>query len=84
MAAISGLLLTLLRPGDIVLLPSDGYYKTRSFAAQVLARLGVTIREMPTAGPYPPLPGVRLVLLETPANPGLDVCDIALLAARAH
>ena len=28
--------------------------------------------------------GVRLVLLETPANPGLDVCDIAALAAAAH
>ena len=39
---------------------------------------------MPTAGPYPSFDGVRLVLLETPANPGLDVCDIAALAAAAH
>jgi cystathionine gamma-lyase len=83
MAAVSGLLLTLLRPGDTVLLPADGYYKTRSFAAQTLDRLGVTVREVPTAGPYP-LSGVRLVLLETPANPGLAVCDIASLAAQAH
>src|SRR5205823_10146355 len=37
-----------------------------------------------TGGPYPPLDGVRLVLLETPANPGLDVCDIVALAAAAH
>jgi len=84
MAAISALLLTLLRPGDTVVLPSDGYYKTRAFAAQTLAGLGVTVREVPTAGPYPPLDGVRLVLLETPANPGLDVCDIRALAAAAH
>ncbi|TML20755.1 MAG: cystathionine gamma-lyase, partial [Actinobacteria bacterium] len=84
MAAISALLLTLLRPGDTVVLPSDGYYKTLAFAAQTLAGLGVTIREVPTAGPYPPLDGVRLVLLETPANPGLDVCDIRALAAAAH
>jgi cystathionine gamma-lyase len=27
---------------------------------------------------------VRLVLLETPANPGLDVCDIRTVAAAAH
>jgi len=84
MAAISALLLTLLRPGDTVVLPSDGYYKTRAFAAQTLAGLGVTIREVPTAGPYPAFDGVRLVLLETPANPGLDVCDIAAVAASAH
>jgi cystathionine gamma-lyase len=74
--------LTLLRPGDTVVLPSDGYYKTRAFAAAALP--GVTIREVPTAGPYPPLDGVRLVLLETPANPGLDVCDIAALAEAGH
>src|SRR6201999_1969225 len=40
--------------------------------------------EAPTAGPYPELAGVRLLLLETPANPGLDVCDIAELAATPH
>jgi cystathionine gamma-lyase len=39
---------------------------------------------VPTAGPYPDFTGVRLVLLETPANPGLDVCDIAAVAAAAH
>jgi cystathionine gamma-lyase len=82
MAAVSAALLTLLRPGDTVMLPSDGYYKTRAFAATALS--GVTIREVPTAGPYPSLDGVRLVLLETPANPGLDVCDIAELAEAGH
>jgi len=84
MAAISALLLTVARPGDTVLLPADGYFRVRSFASGTLAGLGVTVRQAPTAGPYPPLSGVRLVLLETPANPGLDVCDIAALAAQAH
>jgi len=82
MAAVSAALLTLLRPGDTLMLPADGYYKTRAFAAAALP--GVTIREVPTAGPYPSMDGVRLVLLETPANPGLDVCDIAALAEAAH
>jgi cystathionine gamma-lyase len=84
MAAISAVLFTLLRPGDTVLLPGDGYYKTRAFAAGTLAGLGVTVREVPTAGPYPSFDGVRLVLLETPSNPGLEVCDITALSHAAH
>ncbi len=84
MAAITALLLTTLRPGDTVLLPSDGYYKTRAFARETLVPLGISVEEAPTGGPYPSLESVRLVLLETPANPGLDVCDIASLAAQAH
>ena len=80
-AAITGLLLTLLRPGDTVLLPADGYYSVRAFASDTLEQLGVRVVLVPTAGPYPSFDGVRLVLLETPANPGLDVADIAALAA---
>jgi cystathionine gamma-lyase len=84
MAAVSALLLTVLSPGDTVVLPSDGYYLTRTFADQALAARGVTVATAPTAGPYPSFDGVRLVLLETPANPGLAVCDIAELAGQAH
>jgi cystathionine gamma-lyase len=84
MAAISGTLLAVLRPGETVVLPADGYYTVRSFAASTLDSLGVSVRLVPTAGPYPPFDGVRLILLETPANPGLAVCDLAALAAAAH
>lgn len=84
MAAVSALLLTQLNPGDTVMLPADGYYLTRAFAQQALAPRGVTIQLAPTAGPYPSFEGVRLVLLESPSNPGLEVCDIAELAAAAH
>ncbi|MFF5171301.1 cystathionine gamma-lyase [Micromonospora sp. NPDC000089] len=83
-AAITGLLLAVLRPGDTVLLPADGYYPLRAFAAATLERIGVRVVLVPTAGPYPSFDGVRLVLLETPANPGLDVADVAALAAAAH
>lgn len=82
-AAITGLLLTVLRPGDTVLLPADGYYAVRSFAATTLDGLGVRSVLVPTAGPYPSFDGVRLVLMETPANPGLDVCDVRVLSAAA-
>ncbi|GGP47255.1 cystathionine gamma-lyase [Saccharothrix coeruleofusca] len=80
MAAISTLLRVVLSPGDTVVVPSDGYYLTRT----LLAEMPVRVLEAPTAGPYPPFDGVRLVLLESPSNPGLDVCDIAELSARAH
>ncbi len=84
MAAISAVLLSVLRPGDTVVVPADGYYKTRAFASSHLTERGVTVLEAPTAGPYPALETVRLLLIETPANPGLDVCDIAELAGRVH
>ncbi|MGC4896430.1 cystathionine gamma-lyase [Micromonospora sp. DT31] len=83
-AAITGLLLTMLRPGDTVLLPADGYYAVRGFAADTLEQLGVRVVLVPTAGPYPSFEGVHLVLLETPANPGLDVADVRAVAAAAH
>ncbi|MBM0239767.1 cystathionine gamma-lyase [Micromonospora sp. ATA32] len=83
-AAITGLLLAVLRPGDAVVLPSDGYFPVRAFATDTLAGIGVRVVFAPTVGPYPSFEGVRLVLLETPANPGLDVVDVAALAARAH
>ena len=84
MAAVSAVLLSVLRPGDTVVVPADGYYKTRAFASSHLTERGVTVLEVPTVGPYPALETVRLLLIETPANPGLDVCDIAELAARVH
>ncbi len=83
-AAITGLLLAVLRPGDTAILPSDGYYAVRAFATSTLDGLGVSVRLAPTAGPYPPFEGVRLVLLETLANPGLDVCDLAEVIGAAH
>ncbi|SMD21018.1 cystathionine gamma-lyase [Kibdelosporangium aridum] len=63
-----------------VVLPSDGYYLTRSLAAE----LPVAVVEVPTTGPWPSFAGADLVLVETPSNPGLDVCDITVLAAAAH
>ncbi|MFC6017472.1 cystathionine gamma-lyase [Plantactinospora solaniradicis] len=83
-AAITAVLLSVLRPGDTVLLPTDGYFPVRAFATETLAGIGVRVDFVPTAGPYPAFDGVRLVLVETPANPGLDVCDVAELAERAH
>src|SRR5262245_33782606 len=66
MAAVSAALFTLVRAGETVMLPADGYYKTRAFAQASLAPLGVNVVTAATAGPYPSFEGVRLVVLETP------------------
>ncbi|MET0423536.1 MAG: cystathionine gamma-lyase [Actinoplanes sp.] len=83
-AAITALLLAVLRAGDTVAVPSDGYFTVRAFAEGTLRDLGIQVIQIPTAGPYPDFAGVRLVLLETPANPGLDVCDIRQVSAAAR
>jgi cystathionine gamma-lyase len=83
-AAVTALLLSTLRSGDTVALPADGYYTVRAFAEGTLRDLGVSSIAVPTAGPYPSFEGIRLVLLETPANPGLDVSDIRAVSAAAH
>ncbi|MHA6796014.1 cystathionine gamma-lyase [Pseudonocardia bannensis] len=86
MAAVAAVLRLAARPGATVVLPSDGYYLARVLADEELVPLGVGVRTVPTAGSWPGrvLRGAALVLLETPSNPGLEVCDIAELAARAH
>ena len=84
MAAIAALLFTNVAAGDRVLVPADGYFTTRLLGEKYLQPLGISIETRPTAkfldGGFE---GYRLVLLETPSNPGLDVCDIAAAAALA-
>src|SRR4051812_5917158 len=77
MAAVAAVLLTTLKPGNTVVVPSDGYYKTRAFATSFLAERGVTVIQRPTSDP---VDDADLILVETPANPGLDVCDINAVA----
>ena len=86
MAAVGAVLRLHVRPGGVVVLPSDGYYLTRALAHAELAPFGVRVREVPTVGPWPDdvFDGATLVMLETPSNPGLDVCDVRAIAAAAH
>lgn len=84
MAAISAALMCRVKSGDRILLPSDGYYTTRAFIEKYLTGLGVRMETRPTArfleGGFERF---QLVFLETPSNPGLDVCDIAAVATQA-
>jgi cystathionine gamma-lyase len=67
-------------------LPSDAYYTTRTLASSWLAQTGVQVRLAPTRGnaQAAAVAGARLLWIETPSNPRLDVCDIAHLASKAH
>jgi cystathionine gamma-lyase len=85
MGAIAGVMLALLRAGDRVVLPSDGYFHSRVLAGEVLAPLGVVAAEVATRDlARADLAGARLVMCETPSNPGLDLVDLPALARRAR
>lgn len=84
MAAISAVFHSLLGPGDKVLVHADGYYNVRGLLAEQFQLKGVTVETCPTAGmEHADMTGCKLVFVETPSNPGLDVCDIAAVAAKA-
>ncbi len=86
MAAATSVLQSLLRPGDALAIVSDGYYTIRRLIEQELVPAGVEVRSAPTADPALAglAGGAALLWLESPSNPGLDVCDIAALAEAAH
>ncbi|MFF5186631.1 cystathionine gamma-lyase [Streptomyces sp. NPDC000345] len=85
MAAVSALLFSQVRSGDTVVLPSDGYQALPLARAQ-LETFGVEVRTAPTGGDaqLDALDGARLLWIESPSNPGLDVCDIRRLVEAAH
>jgi cystathionine gamma-lyase len=85
MAAVAAVLLPRLGAGDVLLLPHDGYPAVRSLAEEQLAPRGVEVRTAPTArGFLDVLDGATFVWIESPSNPGLDVCDVAAVCEAAH
>ena len=86
LAAVAAVLLPMLAPGDVVVVPGDGYPAIRELALEQLRPRGVEVRVVATdaAAIAAALPGATLVWIETPSNPGLAVLDVAPLAAAAH
>ena len=86
MAATAALLATTLKPGQKVVMPSDSYYTTRLIATTYFAERGIEVVMAPTVdgAQRALLSGATLLWLESPTNPGLDVCDIAALCRAAH
>ncbi|MFC9177339.1 MULTISPECIES: cystathionine gamma-lyase [Streptomyces] len=85
MAAITAVLLSQVRTGDTVVLPDDGY-QALPLVREQLTAFGVEVRTAPTGGDaqLALLEGAKLLWIESPSNPGLDVCDIRRLVAAAH
>ena len=85
MAAISAVLFSQLTAGDAVVLPDDGYQALPLLREQLEA-FGVEVRTAPTGrdAQLAVLEGARLLWIESPSNPGLDVCDIRRLVETAH
>ncbi|MGW1211748.1 cystathionine gamma-lyase [Streptomyces sp. NPDC002499] len=85
MAAISSVLFSQLRAGDTVVLPNDGY-QVLPLVREQLEAYGIEVRTAPTGGDaqLDVLDGAKLLWIESPSNPGLDVCDIRRLVEAAH
>jgi len=85
MAAVSTVMLALLKQGEHVVLFGDCYRMTRELVTETLARFGVASTILPAADTDaigPALrPETRLVLSESPTNPYLRCIDLAKLAA---
>ncbi|MFF6989420.1 cystathionine gamma-lyase [Streptomyces sp. NPDC010273] len=85
MAAISSVLFSQLRAGDVAVLPDDGY-QVLPLVREQLEAYGIEVRTAPTGedAQLDLLDGAKLLWIETPSNPGLDVCDVRRLADAAH
>lgn len=86
MAACSAIFGALLRPGDVAVLPANAYFAARTLMQDYFAKMGIVLRLAPTAndaqGDH--LEGARLLWIETPSNPTMEICDIVALCDRAH
>ncbi|MGJ3239009.1 MAG: trans-sulfuration enzyme family protein [Anaerolineae bacterium] len=91
MAAITTLLLTVLKSGQHVVMTDDTYRRTRQFCEQTLSKFGIETTIVPV-GDYDALEAAiikgktRFVISETPTNPYLRVADLTRIKdiARAN
>ena len=86
-AAVAGVMLTVLRPGDVLLLTDNAYEPTRTMARTVLKDFGIETRW------FDPLdlsaleaaicPRTKALFLESPGSLTMEVPDVPALAAAA-
>jgi cystathionine gamma-lyase len=88
LAATTGVFGALLRPGDEVVASADLYGGTFRLLDKVFKPWGLTAKYTDDASPagFAALmtPKTKLVWIETPTNPLLQILDIAAIAAVAH
>tara|TARA_B100000686_G_scaffold355337_1_gene472865 strand:+ start:529 stop:1749 length:1221 start_codon:yes stop_codon:yes gene_type:complete len=88
MAATSALLLSVLKPGDHLVVTDTNYPGTAELVRSVLPNFGVKVIPVDTSCLTEVkkniTPNTRLVWIETPSNPILRLCDIKAISEIAH
>ncbi|HEY9311609.1 cystathionine gamma-synthase [Williamsia sp.] len=88
MAATDALLRATLRPGDHLVIPNDAYGGTFRLIDKVFSQWGIEYSVAPVtdvdAVRAAIRPNTKLVWIETPTNPLLNIGDIEAIAAIAH
>ncbi len=88
MGAIAATFWTLLRPGDEVIVGQTVYGCTFALLHHGIGEFGIKVRHVDltdlTALQAAISPATRMIYCETPANPNLQLVDIAAVAAVAH
>jgi cystathionine gamma-lyase len=84
MAAAAAVLLTQTKPGDSVAMDDSCYLGVRRLAETHLEPRGIELRLARPAELAAAVEGAKLLWLETPSNPKLEVYDIAELAEAAR
>jgi len=86
--AATDAVLRLLRPGDHLLIPDDAYGGTYRLVSSIYAGTGVAFSPVELQSPDALVAAwrdeTRLVWVETPSNPKLNVIDIEAVSAVAH
>lgn len=87
-AAAHALICGRLGRGDHLILPDANYVGIAELARDTLPRFGIEVSYVDTSRPEEVAaairPETRMLWLETPANPTMRLCDIALLSRLAH
>jgi cystathionine beta-lyase/cystathionine gamma-synthase len=88
MAAETTLMLSLVKAGDHVLVSRNTYGGTYRFFSKVLANFGVTFAYVDTTDLHAVRAAVtratRMLFVETPTNPTMEISDLRALAALAR
>ncbi len=90
MAAITALLLSLLKKGDTIIAQEAVYSATFTFLKEVAPTLGIQViwvRDVSSRGweaAFEAHPNARLAYAETPANPTMAMVDLKAVAELAH
>ena len=85
MAAVSALMLTLLKPGDEVVFVGPLYGGTEGFFRDILGRFGVGMKEVTRDDDLLEAlsPATRVIYVETPTNPTLRISDLKAISTLA-